>query len=902
MTIRELQQWLYDNNFFEKGISLARAVDGKLGNVTKAALAKAQEYLKGLNLYTKKIDGLMGEGTEKAIQRWNQAKRQIKVKLADGTSKIIRYNAFDTRGIDNVLNQLKELGVSKININGNQVQPFHTDATQQLTKAMRSITSPEQQAPQEASSVPGMFSIALDYAKVFSTEDVTAPPRERAEEKRLKAEKALERQPKNYVEIASQNDEPPRWSYAPKIEDYTTPPTQDTYSSFDPNSLDDLLIRYTYDKYHGHQVNDLIWGIKYDYQPTGRKMANRNAPVLEIMSKWTPEQAEQIARGAGMATYRYKGQTHSVNLFKGGQYADLDAFNKAIADLESQGNLEVAQKLYNDEIARQYNTHGIDFLMLKDKTGWQWNDLYGIVPYGYNPESAAAIIRGEQALLPLEYKKDKNGNFELDENGNPIIIRPEVSATRTSQPQYRYDPETGEGRLDYSDYAGWREGRLLANPAYQKQKGISAVRAVTSIYHMGFPVASSMREVLRPSGARPNATSIDRNNYYDIVDSSKGSAQMQPWVYSEVARNPQAAYRYFQYIMGDPKGTGKTRQILDFNNPQSAMSLEADRLAKEAGLSSWHKADANNPWYNATGHDIYSSMKSFYENAFDANHNLKPTFKYAENGYNRGFDGGGYTTFIKDGKPSYSLDYWNTDLPGLPKWLDNTKVDPGTYLNAGLNNQGMPVIVRHSKYGGKFIQLCQKGGGLVGGNKEGDNVSSEQCATWMNNLLRKNGYAIYGDAWSSDVTPVFNGYEGLEKPATYDKDAVESYNKKASWNVLTGLRHKTLDKSKPYVVNMYYKGSPYQEQAYNKGKGRTGTHTGILTYEDGSWKVTHNIHGKIYQHNFLGLQGGFRSLGVTGVYEPKLQNPSKAKTTPAPEEPKKKGLRGLFGFKYGGVL
>lgn len=83
----------------------------------------------------------------------------------------------------------------------------------------------------------------------------------------------------------------------------------------------------------------------------------------------------------------------------------------------------------------------------------------------------------------------------------------------------------------------------------------------------------------------------------------------------------------------------------------------------------------------------------------------------------------------------------------------------------------------------------------------------------------------------------------------------------------------TLDKDSVYTVNMYYKGSPYLEEAYKNGtKGRTGTHTGYLKYENGDWYVVHNIHGKVHVDKFTSIQGGNRKYGVTGIYAPRTNN------------------------------
>lgn len=163
--------------------------------------------------------------------------------------------------------------------------------------------------------------------------------------------------------------------------------------------------------------------------------------------------------------------------------------------------------------------------------------------------------------------------------------------------------------------------------------------------------------------------------------------------------------------------------------------------------------------------------------------------------------------------------------------------------------------------------------GLGGGFKNGDTTYTDACAQWQNDLLRKNGYYIKGNAWNLDnVDLIYNGYDGLVKPETFDVNQVRKFNKSASKNVFNKFDSKTLDKDKTYIVNMYYDGSQHQENAYNKGKETTGTHTGILTFENGQWVVTHNIHGVIHQDNFINLQGGNGRYGVTSIYSPNKAN------------------------------
>lgn len=183
------------------------------------------------------------------------------------------------------------------------------------------------------------------------------------------------------------------------------------------------------------------------------------------------------------------------------------------------------------------------------------------------------------------------------------------------------------------------------------------------------------------------------------------------------------------------------------------------------------------------------------------------------------------------------------------------------------------------------------GGPLITVNK-GDRVSTDQCAQWSNGLLRDNGYLINGNAWNlNNVDMLFNGFDGLTRPEVYDSRAVAQYNHQAADNVYKNFDSKTLDVTKPYVVNMYYNDSSSQEDAYNDGDDVTGTHTGVLTYDDKKkqWYVTHNIHGNIHQEPFISLQNGKGKYGVTAIYSPR-------------EATIWNRLKGAFGFAEGGNL
>lgn len=152
-------------------------------------------------------------------------------------------------------------------------------------------------------------------------------------------------------------------------------------------------------------------------------------------------------------------------------------------------------------------------------------------------------------------------------------------------------------------------------------------------------------------------------------------------------------------------------------------------------------------------------------------------------------------------------------------------------------------------------------------------AETDECAKYRNNMLHKYGINLWGNAWQEGGTPVFNGFvhSGVAKPKVYNQRDVEKYNEAASDAVLRQFKSKTLDPSKVYTVNMYFRGSKAQRLAYDTGENSmTGTHTGILIYKNGDWYVNHNIHGKVHEDKFTAIQGRStgKPYGVTAISDP----------------------------------
>lgn len=146
------------------------------------------------------------------------------------------------------------------------------------------------------------------------------------------------------------------------------------------------------------------------------------------------------------------------------------------------------------------------------------------------------------------------------------------------------------------------------------------------------------------------------------------------------------------------------------------------------------------------------------------------------------------------------------------------------------------------------------------------------CAKYANARIEEGegDYSSWGNAWNlKNVDLVYSGYDKANRPKKFDYNEVDKYNRTASDKVWTDFDSKTLDPNKPYLVNMYYNKSPFLETAYKDGNGVTGTHVGVLENIGGKWYVTHNIHGKVYQEPFFGLQGGNKNWGVTAIFTPR---------------------------------
>ena len=110
------------------------------------------------------------------------------------------------------------------------------------------------------------------------------------------------------------------------------------------------------------------------------------------------------------------------------------------------------------------------------------------------------------------------------------------------------------------------------------------------------------------------------------------------------------------------------------------------------------------------------------------------------------------------------------------------------------------------------------------------------------------------------------------------------------------------------MVNMFYKGSPSRRQAWEEAVGgTTGTHTGNLYFnkDTNKWHVSHNIHGTVYDDDFIKIQGSRGRYGVTAIAEAANQDYTEAdrRDDYRQRKPVRGWIRDKLGiWKEGGTL
>lgn len=172
-------------------------------------------------------------------------------------------------------------------------------------------------------------------------------------------------------------------------------------------------------------------------------------------------------------------------------------------------------------------------------------------------------------------------------------------------------------------------------------------------------------------------------------------------------------------------------------------------------------------------------------------------------------------------------------------------------------------------------------GSIINNVKDSLGVPTHECAYFANQTLRKfrdtKGRQIYtyeqisGNAWDRLLRceMILSGYESEE----YDRDdfSVEKSDERnhaAADSVAARFTCELLEKSEIYAVNMYYNPSPNKGWAWREGKcGCTGTHTGNIYYNPvlHAWRISHCIHGHVYDEELDKVLGGDKKYGITAI-------------------------------------
>lgn len=151
----------------------------------------------------------------------------------------------------------------------------------------------------------------------------------------------------------------------------------------------------------------------------------------------------------------------------------------------------------------------------------------------------------------------------------------------------------------------------------------------------------------------------------------------------------------------------------------------------------------------------------------------------------------------------------------------------------------------------------------------GETTTELDCAKWSNKQLQKKGYDCFGHAWTrrdnDNLTPIFSGYNTVDKPKKYDEEAVRNYLFNAADSVKSGLDPSVLKDDD--IVGLFYRGSGSQHKAFQEGvKGEAHTHTGHIEFTDGIPYVLHNIHGDIVKNKVSDLLGSDKPYGITSIH------------------------------------
>lgn len=219
-------------------------------------------------------------------------------------------------------------------------------------------------------------------------------------------------------------------------------------------------------------------------------------------------------------------------------------------------------------------------------------------------------------------------------------------------------------------------------------------------------------------------------------------------------------------------------------------------------------------------------------------------------------------------------------IDGVAGSLTNAAISKAKQLGYVLNEDGTFI-----KNEGKSWQPSQRGCKIVY-NPVTKQYTSE-CAEYANQELAAfKGGTYYkgtaGDAWTRIMNgdEIQSGYDDLEdfketwnpfdnetkRKYQYSLKAADAFEKKFDIN--------SLRPGEVYMANMYFKGSPNVDKAFDNGTGirgkhkaTRGTHTGNIYFDSntGEWRISHNIHGREHNESIKDVLGGNHRYGVTAI-------------------------------------
>ena len=191
------------------------------------------------------------------------------------------------------------------------------------------------------------------------------------------------------------------------------------------------------------------------------------------------------------------------------------------------------------------------------------------------------------------------------------------------------------------------------------------------------------------------------------------------------------------------------------------------------------------------------------------------------------------------------------------------------------------------------------------------------CSAYVSNQVKHTigkenfkKFGFFGDAWtindnlvkSGNGEYIFNTFTNFTKK---DKVGIDIIKKDVKNAVVSAQSNLSIDTFKEGdIVNLFYEGSNFQEEAYKSGKGSYTSHIGIIKKsKDGSLVLEHNIHGIIKKDSLDDLVNGKLTspkgvMMASAVVRPKYEKIGLTvnKTLPNKKAPSNKNSLTGFGL------